>query len=104
MKKIFYSGLALLLFGAATTKAQDTVETTIGTDFVSSYVWRGMELGDVSMQPALGVSYKGLSLSAWGSVGLLALSWAVGAAAGAPPMLYLTVTFSSVHASVSPHQ
>jgi len=70
MKKIFYSGLALLLFGAATTKAQDTVETTIGTDFVSSYVWRGMELGDVSMQPALGVSYKGLSLSVWGSVGL----------------------------------
>lgn len=59
MKKIFYSGLALLLFGAATTKAQDMVETTIGTDFVSSYVWRGIELGDVSMQPALGVSYKG---------------------------------------------
>ena len=70
MKKIFYSGLALLLFGAATTKAQDMVETTIGTDFVSSYVWRGIELGDVSMQPALGVSYKGLSLSAWSSVGL----------------------------------
>nr|MCR5714751.1 hypothetical protein [Bacteroidales bacterium] len=70
MKKIFYSGLALLLLGAATAKAQDMVETTIGTDFVSSYVWRGLELGDVSMQPTLGVSYKGLSLSAWGSVGL----------------------------------
>ena len=70
MKKIIYSALALLLFGAATAKAQDTVETTVGTDFVSSYVWRGLELGDVSMQPTLGVSYKGLSLSAWGSVGL----------------------------------
>ena len=70
MKKIFFSCLALLLFGAATAKAQDTVETTIGTDFVSGYVWRGLELGDVSMQPTLGVSYKGLSLSAWGSVGL----------------------------------
>ena len=70
MKKITYSALALLLFGAATAKAQDMVETTIGTDFVSSYVWRGLELGDVSMQPTLGVSYKGLSLSAWGSVGL----------------------------------
>ena len=70
MKKITYSALALLLFGAATAKAQDTVETTVGTDFVSSYVWRGLELGDVSMQPTLGVSYKGLSLSAWGSVGL----------------------------------
>ena len=70
MKKIFFSCLALLLFGAATAKAQDTVETTIGTDLVSGYVWRGLELGDVSMQPTLGVSYKGLSLSAWGSVGL----------------------------------
>lgn len=70
MKKITYSALALLLFGAAIAKAQDMVETTVGTDFVSSYVWRGLELGDVSMQPTLGVSYKGLSLSAWGSVGL----------------------------------
>ena len=70
MKKIFFCGLALLLFGAATAKAQDTVETTIGTDIVSSYVWRGLELGGVSMQPTLGVSYKGLSLSAWGSVGM----------------------------------
>ena len=70
MKKILIGCLALLLFGAATAKAQDTVETTVGTDFVSSYVWRGLELGDVSMQPTMGVSYKGLSLSAWGSVGL----------------------------------
>jgi hypothetical protein len=70
MKKIMIGCLALLLFGAATAKAQDTVETTIGTDFVSSYVWRGLELGGVSMQPTLGVSYKGLSLSAWGSVGM----------------------------------
>ena len=70
MKKIMTGCLALLLFGAATAKAQDTVETTIGTDIVSSYVWRGLELGDVSIQPTLGISYKGLSLSAWGSTGL----------------------------------
>lgn len=70
MKKIMTGCLALLLFGAATAKAQDTVETTLGTDIVSSYVWRGLELGDVSIQPTLGISYKGLSLSAWGSTGL----------------------------------
>lgn len=70
MKKIMTGCLALLLFGAATAKAQDTVETTVGTDIVSSYVWRGLELGDVSIQPTLGISYKGLSLSAWGSAGL----------------------------------
>ena len=37
---------------------------------MSSYIWRGQDLGNVSLQPTLGVAYKGLSLSAWGSVGL----------------------------------
>ena len=50
--------------------AQDKVETTIQADFVNQYIWRGQDLGDVSLQPTLGVGYKGLSLTAWGSVGL----------------------------------
>lgn len=50
--------------------AQDEVETTIGADIVNQYIWRGQELGDVSLQPTLGIAYKGLSLTAWGSVGL----------------------------------
>jgi hypothetical protein len=50
--------------------AQDEVETTIGADIVSQYIWRGQELGNVSLQPTLGIAYKGLSLTAWGSVGL----------------------------------
>jgi len=50
--------------------AQDEVETTIGADIVSQYIWRGQELGDVSLQPTLGIAYKGLSLTAWGSIGL----------------------------------
>lgn len=50
--------------------AQDEVETTISADFVSHYIWRGQHLGDVSIQPTLGVEYKGLSLSAWGNYGL----------------------------------
>ena len=37
---------------------------------MSSYIWRGQDLGDVSLQPTLGIGYKGLSLTAWGSVGL----------------------------------
>ncbi|MBQ9672919.1 MAG: hypothetical protein IJV34_08730 [Prevotella sp.] len=43
---------------------------SLGADVVSSYIWRGQDLGNVSIQPTLGVAYKGLSLSAWGSVGL----------------------------------
>lgn len=56
--------------GATAIEAQDEIETTISGDIVSSYIWRGLDLGNVSLQPTLGVGYKGLSLSAWGSVGL----------------------------------
>ena len=49
--------------------AEDKVEATIGADFVSQYIWRGQNLGGVSLQPTMGISYKGLSLSSWGSVG-----------------------------------
>ena len=68
MKKIliFAMGLALSM----TALAQDKIEATISGDFVSSYIWRGQDCGDVSILPTLGVSYKGLSLTAWGSVGL----------------------------------
>ena len=50
--------------------AQDRVEASVQADVVSQYIWRGQDLGGVSVQPSLGVSYKGLSLAAWGSVGL----------------------------------
>ena len=68
MKKIVLFAMGLV--ASATTLAQDKVETTISGDIVSSYIWRGQDLGNVSLQPTLGISYKGLSLSAWGSVGL----------------------------------
>lgn len=58
-----------LLTGAA-TYAQDEVETTVSADIVSQYIWRGQDLGNASIQPTLGIGWKGLSLSAWGSVGL----------------------------------
>ena len=68
MKKIVLFVMGLV--ATATTHAQEKVETTVATDVVSSYIWRGQDLGNVSLQPTLGVSYKGLSLSAWSSVGL----------------------------------
>lgn len=45
-------------------------ETNVYSDFVNQYIWRGQDLGNVSIQPTLGIEYKGLSLTAWGSVGL----------------------------------
>ena len=68
MKKIVL--LAWSLVAVATAHAQDKIEATISGDFVSSYIWRGLDAGSAAVQPTLGVGYKGLSLSAWGSYGL----------------------------------
>ena len=53
-----------------TAKAQDKVEASVGADIVSGYIWRGQDLGGVSLQPSASVAYKGFSLGAWGSVGI----------------------------------
>ncbi|MDR3250745.1 MAG: hypothetical protein LBT42_03665 [Tannerella sp.] len=50
--------------------AKAQVEVSAGGDIVSSYIWRGQDLGGVSIQPSASVSVGGLSLSAWGSVGI----------------------------------
>nr|MCR4569873.1 hypothetical protein [Bacteroidales bacterium] len=67
MKKIVTVFLAAMFFLAGITPAaaQDKVEASLGADLVSRYVWRGQDLGGVSVQPSLGLSYKGISLSAW---------------------------------------
>lgn len=68
MKKIAMFTMGLVL--SSTALAQGEIETTISGDLVSSYIWRGQDLGSVAVQPTFGVGYKGLSLSAWGSYGL----------------------------------
>jgi hypothetical protein len=74
MKKIVLLAMGLVM--SMTAIAQDEIEseskieTAISGDIVSSYIWRGQDLGNVSLQPTLGIGYKGLSLTAWGSVGL----------------------------------
>ena len=66
--------LGMAMMTPMVANAQDKVEASVGADIVSGYIWRGQDLGNVSIQPSLGVSYKGLSLSAWGSVGISNLS------------------------------
>ena len=68
MKKVVL--MAMMIATGMCAKAQEGIETAIGADVVSQYIWRGQDLGNVSLQPTLGIGYKGLSLSAWGSVGL----------------------------------
>ena len=69
MKKFYILAISVLSGFAA--QAQETVKTTISTDVVSSYIWRGQDLGSTAVQPTLGIDYKGFSLSAWGSYGLV---------------------------------
>ena len=68
MKKIVLLAMGMVM--SMTTFAQDEVETTVSGDVVSSYIWRGQDLGSAALQPTLGVAYKGLSLTAWGSYGI----------------------------------
>lgn len=68
MKKIL--SFVMMIIMTTPLMAQDKVEAEVCADVVSNYIWRGQDLGNVSLQPALGLSYKGFSLGAWGSVGL----------------------------------
>lgn len=68
MKKIVL--MAMMIATGYSATAQDKVETTVAADLVSSYIWRGLDCGSAAVQPTLGIGYKGLSLSAWGSYGL----------------------------------
>ena len=62
-------GAALTL--SSTASAQDKVTVHGNIDLVNNYVWRGMDQNSgFSVQPTLGLSYKGFSLSAWGSQSL----------------------------------
>ncbi|MBO4599774.1 MAG: hypothetical protein J5641_03440 [Bacteroidales bacterium] len=52
--------------------AQDEGRVTaeLRADLVSQYLWRGQPLGNASLQPAVALDWKGLSLEAWGSIGV----------------------------------
>lgn len=62
--------VAMLSIVTMGIRAQSQVECHLMGDIVSNYIWRGQELGHVSLQPELSVAWKGLSLATWGSVGL----------------------------------
>lgn len=73
MKRI----VALAIMAVASSiaaKAEGKVEGTLATDIVSQYIWRGTDCGNAAIQPTLGIGWKGLSLNAWGSVGLTSAS------------------------------
>jgi hypothetical protein len=54
MTRLFWT--VILVIGiTGRLQAQSNVETSLKADFVSSYIWRGQDLGHVSLQPELSV-------------------------------------------------
>lgn len=71
MKAFYILMLATAIAMPSAVAAQDKISVGGHVDFVNNYVWRGMDQNSgFSVQPTLDLSYKGLSLSAWGSQSL----------------------------------
>ena len=68
MKKILF--ILMIVLVTSVVKASG-VDFSLGADIVSSYVWRGSYQTSSAVQPAMGLSVSGFSLSAWGSIPVL---------------------------------
>ena len=80
-KKLLVLALALIGVGAFSyqAKAEDDakgISLEVGADIVSSYLWRGYNLGGLSIQPSVTLDWNGLYLCGWASMG--ADSWLFG--------------------------
>jgi hypothetical protein len=51
------------------TKSEIGLSLEVGADVVSSYLWRGQNLGGLSIQPSVTLDWKGLYVSGWGNIG-----------------------------------
>ena len=77
-KKILVLALALIGVGAFSyqAKAEDGtkgISLEVGADVVSGYLWRGYNLGGLSIQPSVTFGWNGLYLCGWANIG--ADSW-----------------------------
>lgn len=67
--------LALTLIGVGAFSSQSKAENKsgftfeVGADLVSNYLWRGQNLGGLSIQPSLTLDWNGLYLCGWGNIG-----------------------------------
>ena len=65
MKKIILFCITAI-FCITVTKAQ--TDFSLGADFVSSYMWRGVAIAGTSIQPSMKLTTGDFSIVAWGSV------------------------------------
>lgn len=56
-----------LLFLASTATHAWSQDFFVKANFVSAYLWRGLDVGGPCIQPSIGVSWKGLTFTGWAS-------------------------------------
>lgn len=57
----------VLLSITSSAVAQERVTAYSTVDITNHYLWRGQRLADVSIQPVLGIKWRGLNFFAWGN-------------------------------------
>ncbi len=67
MKKYILLTLCLLISMTTLAQEKEKLKAEVSADFVSTYIWRGLDLSKLSVQPSLLLDYRGLSLEVWGS-------------------------------------
>ena len=70
MRKIVFM-LLTALAPCLTTAQNNQLEVDIQADIVSKSLWRGQDLGGVSLQPKADISWNGIYLNATGSTGFV---------------------------------
>jgi hypothetical protein len=69
MKKLILLAITALTLLPMTMTAQDKLEASLSASLVSRYMWRGIDMAGISLQPEVSVAWKGLSLTASASTG-----------------------------------
>lgn len=80
-KNTIFASLVIVIMCFWGTVSANAQQFNVQGDLVSSYVWRGMYQTGASIQPTLGFSAGGFSLTAWGSTDFDGTSASAGAAA-----------------------
>lgn len=65
--KYFLMSVLSVIVATQGLSAQDKAQAYLSTDLTSAYLWRGQKNAGVSIQPVVGVKWKGLNAYFWGN-------------------------------------
>ena len=95
MRRIIILALMLISISAFSFKSyaeekESNFTYEVGADVVSSYLWRGQNLGGLSIQPSVTLGWRGLYLGTWANIG--ADNWKFG---NLQPELDITIGYDN---------